>query len=219
MQGTIVGLAQDFVGANNLPLFVACGQFGSRAMGGKDHASARYIHTKLHPIARAIFPKADDYLLNYKDDDGTPVEPEWFIPILPMCLINGTSGIGTGFATNIPSYSPKDLMANVRRLIKGEQQQPLVPWIRGHKGAMKDNGGGKFTSFGVVKQVDSRVVRISELPIGLWTDAFQKNLDEMQEKGYISGYRNHTTSEEIDIDIGFNANVLSRITERPQGLY
>eukprot|EP01062_Namystynia_karyoxenos_P069394 TRINITY_DN648_c0_g1_i6.p1 TRINITY_DN648_c0_g1~~TRINITY_DN648_c0_g1_i6.p1 ORF type:complete len:1628 (+),score=757.61 TRINITY_DN648_c0_g1_i6:357-4886(+) len=219
MQGTIASMAQDFVGSNNLPLLVPCGMFGSRHVGGKDCASARYIHTKLAPVARVLFNKTDDYLLNYKDDDGTPVEPEWYIPVLPTVLVNGCAGIGTGFATSILNYNPLDLLRNVRNLIAGNPQEPLVPWYRGHTGEMKVLGNSRFLSLGKVEQIDSRVVRISELPVKYWTEDFQKVLDEMQEKGFISCYRNHTTSESIDIDVGFNQEVLARITERPNGLY
>jgi DNA topoisomerase-2 len=64
--------------------------------GGSDHASARYIYTELTPMARTIFHPSDDPVLNYLEDDGDPVEPEWYAPIVPMVLVNGAQGIGTG---------------------------------------------------------------------------------------------------------------------------
>ena len=63
--GTIVGLAQDFVGSNNINLLLPIGQFGTRLTGGKDSASPRYIFTQLSPLTRHIFNPHDDPLLNY----------------------------------------------------------------------------------------------------------------------------------------------------------
>ncbi len=103
---TIVKLAQDFVGSNNVPLLVPVGQFGTRLQGGKDAASARYIFTKLSPLCRLLFPAADDDLLEYAQDDGRPVEPVHFVPILPTLLLNGCQGIGTGWSTEVPPFHP-----------------------------------------------------------------------------------------------------------------
>lgn len=89
------------------------GQFGSRAMGGKDHASARYIYTKLNPITRLIFREEDDHILKYQIDDGDLVEPEFYVPIIPMVLINGSEGIGTGWSSFIPNYNPWEIVNNL----------------------------------------------------------------------------------------------------------
>jgi DNA topoisomerase-2 len=93
---TIIGLAQDFVGSNNINLLYPDGGYGSREAGGKDHASARYIHTRLEPITRSLFQPADDVLLTYNKEDNAIIEPEWYIPVIPTVLVNGTEGIGTG---------------------------------------------------------------------------------------------------------------------------
>jgi DNA topoisomerase II len=93
---TIIGLAQNYMGSNNINLLEPEGQYGTRETGGKDHASARYIFTKLSPISRAIFHPDDDPLLNSLQEDGCTVEPEWYMPVIPMVLVNGAEGIGTG---------------------------------------------------------------------------------------------------------------------------
>ena len=99
LQGAIVGLAQDFVGSNNLNLLLPKGQFGSRLLGGKDSASPRYIFTELNPIVKRLFPEDDMNILNYLEDDGAPIEPEHYMPIIPMLLVNGSTGIATGYHT------------------------------------------------------------------------------------------------------------------------
>ena len=95
---TIVNLAQDYVGSNNLNLLLPNGQYGTRDQGGKDHASARYIFTEPAPITRTIFHPADDPLLDYLKEDNDTIEPEWYMPVIPLLLINGAEGIGTGLS-------------------------------------------------------------------------------------------------------------------------
>ena len=96
---TIVGLAQAYVGSNNINVLDPNGQFGTRLAGGKDAAAARYIFTNVSKITRTIFHPADDALLNYMQDDGDSIEPSWYLPILPMVLVNGADGIGTGMSS------------------------------------------------------------------------------------------------------------------------
>ena len=124
--GTIVNLAQNHVGSNNINLLQPIGQFGTRINGGKDSASPRYIFTMLSSLTRMIFPEKDDPLLAQQLDDGIKIEPEWYCPILPMVLVNGTEGIGTGWSTKVPNYNPKDLVDNIRRMLAGEPIEPMV---------------------------------------------------------------------------------------------
>ena len=63
LNGTIVNMAQNFVGSNNINLLEPNGQFGTRLQGGDDSASERYIFTQLNPLTRYIFPEADDSVL------------------------------------------------------------------------------------------------------------------------------------------------------------
>ena len=105
LNGAIVNMAQNYVGSNNINLLQPNGQFGTRLQGGDDSASERYIFTQLNPITRYLFPEMDDQVLNYLNDDGTMVEPEFYVPIIPFALVNGISGIGTGFSCNIPALS------------------------------------------------------------------------------------------------------------------
>ena len=113
----IVGMAQNFVGSNNINLLVPNGQFGTRLQGGKDSASERYIFTHLNPLVKRIYPEDDFDVLDYLDDDGTPVEPEYYIPIIPMILVNGSKGIGTGFSCDIPSYNPLDCVHHIKHYL------------------------------------------------------------------------------------------------------
>ena len=133
LQGSMVGLAQNFVGSNNMNLLEPAGQFGSRLQGGKDAASARYIATMQSELARKAILKIDDTLLKYQDEDGQLVEPEWYMPVVPLLLINGAEGIGTGWSTTIPNYNPRDIILNLQKMLRGEELQPMHPWYRGFK--------------------------------------------------------------------------------------
>lgn len=179
LAATIINLAQNFVGSNNLNLLDPSGQYGTRDQGGKDHAAPRYIFTQPMPLARIIFNHSDDPLLNKQKDDNNVIEPEFYVPIVPMVLINGAEGIGTGWSTTIPCYNPVDIVTNLRRLMNGEEVVPMTPWWRGFKGEIKQNGKNRYDVTGVVRKVNDTTVEILELPIGKWTQTYKTELETM----------------------------------------
>lgn len=138
LNGTIIGMAQSFCGSNNINLLTPSGQFGTRRMGGKDAASPRYTFTKLEDITRKIFHPDDDPLLSYLNDDGLSIEPEFYMPVIPMILVNGTDGIGTGWSTSVPNFDPRAIIANLRRLIAGEEVEAMVPYYCGYTGTVSE---------------------------------------------------------------------------------
>jgi DNA topoisomerase-2 len=197
---TIVKLANDFVGSNNVNLLEPCGQFGTRLMGGKDASQTRYIFTKLTPSARSLFDVRDDPVLNYLDDDGKPIEPEYYVPVLPTVLINGTEGIGTGFSSSVPSFNPNDVRENILRALRGDTLRPMTPWFRGFKGTVVSEDG-VWVSKGVYTTTASGDLHITELPPGRWTQDYKEYLDTLVEKKVISSYTNRSTVETVDFVI------------------
>lgn len=121
-------MAQDFVGANNVPLLVPAGQFGTRAQGGKNAAQPRYIFTHLAPTTRRMFCEDDDAVLEYLKEDSMSIEPRVYYPVVPTLLINGCEGIGTGWSTSIPHYNPQDVAAAVEAWIAGDAMPEMIPW-------------------------------------------------------------------------------------------
>tara|TARA_B100000795_G_scaffold269805_1_gene260475 strand:+ start:2944 stop:6378 length:3435 start_codon:yes stop_codon:yes gene_type:complete len=179
LQKTMIGMAQDFVGSNNIPLYFPGGQFGSRIMGGSDSAQPRYIHTKLPELTFKLFNKDDNNVLEYFDDDGFLVEPVTYVPILPMILVNGAEGIGTGWSTNIPSYNPEDIIRNIRHKLNGEEMTSMIPWYRGFKGTIEKLTDTSYLTRGIYHiEGDSKAV-ITELPIKSWTDKYKESLENM----------------------------------------
>jgi DNA topoisomerase II len=184
LNGAIVKMAQTFLGSNNLNLLEPNGQFGTRLQGGDDAASERYIFTQLNPLARLMFPEADDSVLNYLDDDGLQVEPEYYVPILPFCLVNGVSGIGTGFSTDIPSYSPAVLSKHLQAKLRGTPTATeFVPYYEGFKGEVIKVTDDKYAIRGKYERVGDDKIRIVELPVGVWTMPYLAYLDELLEGG------------------------------------
>lgn len=166
---TIIGLAQDFVGLNNIHMLNPNGGFGLRALGGKDAAAARYIYTELNKITKSIMHPDDLQLLRHVQADESTVEPEWYLPVVPMVLVNGADGIGTGWSTQIPSFNPLEIVANIRRLMNQEEPVEMMPWYRGWEGTVERTGPDKYRLTGKIEKVDAKTLVISELPIRMWT--------------------------------------------------
>jgi len=179
LNGAIVNMAQTYVGSNNINLLEPNGQFGTRMHGGNDSASERYIFTQLNSLTRAIFPDADDAVLNYLNDDGTLVEPEYYVPIIPFALINGISGIGTGFSCNIQSYNPKQIVEYLRGLLTSVKmpETNFVPYYEGFKGTVEETAEKKYLIRGCYEKIGEDKIRITELPVGTWTMNYKSFLE------------------------------------------
>ena len=212
LNAAIIGMAQNFVGSNNINLFEPNGQYGTRLCGGRDSASERYIFTQLNPITRLIYRAEDDAVLKYLDDDGQMVEPTFYAPIVPMVLVNGTKGIGTGFSTDIMCHNPLQIIDHIQAMLlqKPEAEWGAIePYYRGFKGsitALTSGSGGKFLIRGI-HTVDAakKQVRVTELPVGYWTEDFKKHLESLIETGAIKDYVDMSTDTVVDFTITFPA--------------
>jgi DNA topoisomerase-2 len=208
LNAAIIGMAQNFVGSNNINLFEPNGQYGTRLCGGRDSASERYIFTQLNTITRLIYRAEDDAVLEYLDDDGQLVEPTFYAPIVPMVLINGTKGIGTGFSTDIMCYNPLQVMDYIQSMLLQKPEAewgPIEPYYRGFKGSITPlTAPGKFLVRGL-HTVDAakKQVRVTELPVGYWTEDFKKHLESLIETGAIKDYVDMSTDTVVDFTITF----------------
>jgi DNA topoisomerase-2 len=197
---TIVKLAHNFMGSNNINLLEPCGQFGTRLMGGKDASQTRYIFTKLTKSARQLFDPRDDPVLQYLDDDGKQIEPEYYVPILPTVLVNGTEGIGTGFSSYIPPFNPDDIRMNIERVLTGENVIPMKPWFDKFTGRVFSNEEGLWITEGTWVHTGN-ILKITELPPGRWTQEYKEYLDTLMEKKKITNYTNNSTTESVNFEI------------------
>jgi DNA topoisomerase-2 len=181
LNAAIVGMAQNFVGSNNINLLMPNGQFGTRLQGGKDSASERYIFTQLNPITRAIFPQADDHILEYLNDDGLLVEPIFYAPIIPMILVNGSKGIGTGFSTDIMCYNPIEIIEYLKNKLIGVDDDSIefIPYYEGFTGQISKISDDRFLIKGVYEKIGTDKIKVTELPVGYWTEDFKELLEEL----------------------------------------
>ena len=212
LNDAIVGMAQDFVGSNNLNWLVPQGQFGTRLQGGKDSASPRYIHTYLQPYVQHLVPSDDFDVLKYRDDDGVLVEPEWYAPILPMLLVNGSRGIGTGYSTFVPSFNPTELKsAIIEWLEKGTGlDREFAPYTAGFKGKITKIDKQDYLVEGVWKTVGD-LTTITELPIGTWTADFRESLDKLCTEGRIKDYTDTSTDTDVLMTVKGDSKIVEKL--------
>ena len=235
LNGAIIGLAQNYVGSNNINLLRPSGQFGTRIMGGKDAASERYIFTYLNSITRKLFPELDDPVLEYLEDDGSKVEPLHYVPIIPMILVNGTKGIGTGFSTDIMCYNPIQIINYLQGKLKNLSESDLKslfiePYYKGFKGTIYpcDDKRKKYIIKGCYEILGNDKIKITELPIGTWTQDYKEFLESLlntksikeKEKSntktkakndYIKDFNDMSTDLNIEFEITFNPGVLAKL--------
>lgn len=185
LEGVIVNMAQDFPGANNMPLLSASGQFGSRI--SPEASASRYISTELTDNFRKLFKPVDNNILEHNEDDGVMVEPKFYLPVLPTLLLNGSQGMGTGFASSVFAYNPADVKQNILDLINGRTPVPLVPWYRGFTGTIERDGDQAIIT-GVLKVVNTTTIEITELPIGSYTTKYRETLNALEDRGIVKSY-------------------------------
>ncbi|XP_070702301.1 DNA topoisomerase 2-beta isoform X1 [Pempheris klunzingeri] len=213
---TIVNLAQNFVGSNNVNILQPLGQFGTRINGGKDAASPRYIFTMLSPLAKLLFPAMDANLLKFLYDDNQKVEPEWYIPIIPLVLVNGAEGIGTGWACKIPNYDPREIVNNINRLLNHQDPLLMLPSYKNFKGVIHELGQNQYLVSGEVSVIDRNTIEITELPVRTWTQTYKESVLEPMLQGtdktpaLINDYKEYHTDTTVKFVVRLSEEKLAQ---------
>ncbi len=201
LKQAIITLAQNYIGTNNYNLLEPIGQFGTRSTG--QAASPRYIHTKISKFARLLFHEDDFNILDYNFEEGKKIEPIIYMPLLPISLLNGADGIGTGYSTFIPPFNIKDLILNISKLLNSQEVEPLVPYYTHFKGTIESLNNNKYLLHGNYTIKNDTLV-ITELPPGIITDTYKINvLDKLIETGILKYKKDNSTTEDINIEIEF----------------
>jgi DNA topoisomerase-2 len=215
LEGSIVGMAQDFVGANNINLLDPTGEYGTRLKGGKDASASRYLFTKLSLLTRDIFKQDDDEILEYMIDDGYKVEPRFYTPIIPMVLVNGSDGIGTGWSSYVPHFNPIDVINYIEHKLKNNKKTvELKPWFRGFKGEIiEDLSNNRYISRGIFKKLPKNRLNILELPIFTWNEKYYEYLDKLIDDKYIKDYDKYCTDNDVNIIITLPEETYNLLTD------
>lgn len=181
LYSTITNMAQNYVGSNNIEWFTPKSQMGTRQFNGADAPSARYAYIAMNPLTYLLFPACDDSLLNYLEEDGEKVEPEHYNPIIPMLLVNGASGIATGWSTDVPSYNPLEIIQQYQSRLRGITTIfiDMIPYYRGFNGKIVRASDHSFITKGVYQITAYDEIQITELPIGTSTDSYKVYLENL----------------------------------------
>lgn len=205
MCDTIVNLAQNYPGSNNINLFEPVGQFGT--ILSSESSSPRYIFTKPSKYLREYFLKDDECILEHRYEDNDKVEPKYFLPILPMWIVNGSVGIGTGHSVKILSRDPNKVKTVIKAYLshktyaKKTLDDLLLPSFNGWKGQVFEIEPGKFELHGSIEVVNSTTLRVTELPVGYGIDKFKAILADLIDEGKVKDYDNNSTEEGFDFEI------------------
>lgn len=201
---TLTKMCQSFVGSNNLPLFSADCSIGTRRKLGKDSAHPRYTHMRPSDLLPYIFRQEDECLLEYTLEEEHPAEPEQYYPIIPMCLINGAQGIGTGSSTFVPNHNPLDCIAWIKAWLAGRETPAVHPWYREYRGLLKmvraksrNREYDAMLSQGVFTTEKTRV-HITEIPLLISTLKYASTfLAGLEENKTIKEYDDYSVDDQV----------------------
>lgn len=207
LNGAIVGMAQSF--KNSLPLLEEIGQFGS--LRSPEAGAPRYISTKLTKNFRLLYK--DFELLENQVEEGNEIEPKFFLPIIPTVLLNGSSGIAVGFATNILNRNPIDLVDACLKVLDGKKLGKLLPWWKEYSGPVEQIGQNQYTMRGVYRVANTTTVEITELPPSMTFQKYEAHLNSLLERGVIYAYDDNS-SNGINYTLKFSRATLTDLINR-----
>lgn len=219
MNDVAIGMCQNYVGANNIPMFEGVGSYGTRDEGGKDASASRYLHITGNPLINYIFKKEDDVNLDLLVIEGVYAEPKFLLPIFPLSLINGSNAIAMGWKSRIPNYHPLHITECIRELIvtNGVAELPeLTPWYRGFTGeiaitvgGIAKDGGEKITmvSTGSLSECGTNSYTVVDLPIGMWNSQYRTWLSAHRVNGKISSYEDLCNATSVHFSVSGMAAV------------
>lgn len=175
LAGTVTKMAQEFPGARHLPFLRPQGQFGTRSNGGKDSADPRYTFTQLNKrLCFAMFPKEDDFLLRYVFDDGERCEPLYYVPVIPLSIMEHMELPATGWKIKMWGRNWKEVIANVRDLITGKikKARAMKIWLKDNIGDIRKYKGREYSVGKYVYDEGKKQIVVTELPLGKYSSSF-----------------------------------------------
>lgn len=203
LESAMIGMGQSF--KNSMPLLEGIGQFGS--LRSPSAGAPRYISAKLHPNFRLVYQ--DFELLQNKIEEGEKIEPEFFLPIVPTVILNGSSGIAVGFATNILNRNPKDVVNACLAVLNEKRMKTLAPWISEFSGKFErdPNNPKTWKISGSYEVLNTTTVKVTEIPPNFTYEKYEGHLNNLVEKRIIVDYEDNS-SDKIEYILKFQRAVL-----------
>ena len=213
---TIILLAQDFVGANNTPLLVGAGNFGTRADNGDDCAQSRYLSVKASPLLPLIFPKDDFAYLNCRYEDGIAVEPEYLTPVIPLHFLNGFQSCAMSFSTRFHSHALVDLINQVRKALQSmEYKFSIKPFHINFRGFIEDcpNRDSSYRTIGNITVKTHNSVHITEIPIDMSINTYRAHLKRLRQEKIVFSFYEYHDSQSIDFHVYLYNNIITTLNK------
>ena len=135
-----------------------------------------------------------------------------------MVLVNGTDGVGIGWASKIPNYKPREIVENLLRMLEGLGPNEMVPWYKNFRGTISPLGNQKYVCHGEVARVGPSRLEITELPVGVWTLQYKEELEQMMIGGEIIDFEDYSTHERVGIVVKMDKEKLRKVKEE-KGLH
>ena len=211
LEGAIVGMAQDF--KNSMPLFQGIGQFGS--LKSPKPGAPRYIGVKLNENFKLLYK--DFELLSSRFEEGEEIEPSYFLPIIPAVLLNGSSGIAVGFATNILNRHPLDLIeASLDVLNEKKKIREIKPWIKGFDGIFSKaaDGENSWNIKGLYEIKNTTTVEVTEILPSYTYEDYEIHLNSLLEKGIVTSYEDESSGSSLKYVLKFTRAKLNELIEK-----
>ena len=208
LENAIVTMAQKF--KNNAALLEEDGQFGS--LRSPQPGAARYIGTKLNDNFRLIYKDFD--LLDYKEEEGESIEPRYFLPIIPTVLLNGSSGIAVGFASNVLNREIKSIIDSCVRVLMGKSPGVIKPSLNEFTGDFIQDSENKkrWIIRGRFQKINTTTIKIQELPPSMTYEKYEELLDKLVDNKDIVSYDDNC-KDNIDYIIKFNRSILEKLDD------
>ncbi len=215
MTMAIANLAQNFAGSNNLPLLAAEGNFGNRFTN--EPSAGRYIYTYGLPVLFNMIDKQDDKILIEQFFEGSKIEPRFYLPTLPMLLVNGSNGIASGFKQAILPRDPKEIMKYLKGRLSGKitkKQYSPAPYFEGFNGTVEPGElPHQWLICGTFKKVNTNTVEVTEIPVGIELAKYIKILHDLKDKGKIVSFKDNSNKNVFNFTIKYNRTNLAKLSD------
>lgn len=209
MDGVITGLGQDYAGTNNIPLLQKKGNFGTRF--AQEPSASRYIYSYGSKDFFELFQKEDSKILTKQFFEGEEIEPMFFVPNLPILLINGSEGVSSGFAQKILPRDPAKIKKYILNKLNGSKPTSamLTPFYKGFAGTItQGDNSAQWLIKGCIERKGINKIVVTEVPIGYDLKGYLNVLDDLEDNKVITSYRDKSENDNFLFEISIPSKTL-----------